>query len=60
MDVLLVPRAEVRQVLVDLETFIDLGTWGYLYQAIHQLEEILGEDTVSSDIYKEIGSLYKL
>jgi hypothetical protein len=44
MDVLLVPRAEVRQVLVDLETFIDLGTWGYLYQAIHQLEEILGED----------------
>ena len=43
MDVLLVPRAEVRQVLVDLETFIDLGLWRYLYQAMAELEEILGE-----------------
>ena len=48
MDVLLVPRAEVRQVLVDLETFLDLGLWGYLYQAMAELEEILGEDAVPS------------
>jgi hypothetical protein len=44
MDVLLVPRAELRQVLVDLETFLDLGTWGYLYQAIGQIEEMLGDN----------------
>ncbi|GAO97904.1 hypothetical protein Cva_00545 [Caedimonas varicaedens] len=48
MDVLMVPRAEVRQVLVDLETFLDLGLWGYLYQAMAELEEILGEDAISS------------
>jgi hypothetical protein len=44
MDVLLVPRADVRQILIDLETFIDLGLWRYLYQAMAELEEILGED----------------
>ncbi|GAO98965.1 hypothetical protein Cva_01635 [Caedimonas varicaedens] len=49
METLLVPRAEIRQVLVDLETFLDLGLWGYLYQAIAELEEILGEDANLSE-----------
>lgn len=44
METLLVPRAEVRQILVDLETFLDLGLWSYLFNAIGQLEEILGEE----------------
>ncbi len=43
MEALLVSRDEVRQVLVDLETFLDLGLWGYFFNAIGQLEEILGE-----------------
>lgn len=47
METLLVPRDEVRQVLIDLETFLDLGLWSYLYQAMGQLEEILGEKDAS-------------
>ena len=43
METLLIPRNDVRQILVDLEKFIDLGLWGYLFSAMGQLEEILGE-----------------
>jgi hypothetical protein len=44
METLLVPRAEVRQVLVDLETFLDLGLWNYLFSAMGTLNEILEKD----------------
>jgi len=43
METVLIPRDEVRQILVDLEKFLDLGLWGYLFNAIGQLEEIVGE-----------------
>jgi hypothetical protein len=43
METLLIPRNDVRQILVDLETFLDLGLWGFLFSAMGQLEEILGE-----------------
>jgi hypothetical protein len=43
METLLIPRDEVRQIMVDLETFLDLGLWGYFFNALAQLEEILGE-----------------
>lgn len=43
METLLIPRNEVRQILVDLETFLDLGMWGYFFNAMAQLEDILGE-----------------
>ena len=43
METLLIPRDEVRQILVDLEKFLDLGLWGYFFNALAQLEEILGE-----------------
>ncbi|GAO97584.1 hypothetical protein Cva_00220 [Caedimonas varicaedens] len=43
METILIPRDEVRQILVDLETFLDLGLWGYFFSAMAQLEDILGE-----------------
>jgi hypothetical protein len=43
METLLIPKDDIRQILVDLETFLDLGLWSYLFNAIGQLEEILGE-----------------
>jgi hypothetical protein len=43
METILIPRDEVRQILVDLETFLDLGLWSYFFNAIGQLEEILEE-----------------
>lgn len=43
METLLIPRNDVRQILVDLETFLDLGLWGFLFSAMGQLEEILWE-----------------
>jgi hypothetical protein len=43
METLLIPKDDIRQILVDLEKFLDLGLWGYLFSAIGQLEEILGE-----------------
>jgi len=43
METILIPRDEVRQILVDLETFLDLGLWGYFFSAMAQLEDILEE-----------------
>jgi hypothetical protein len=43
METLLLPRDGIRQVLVDLETFLDLGLWSAFFKALEQLEEILGE-----------------
>ena len=43
METILITRDEVRQILVDLEKFLDLGLWGYFFNAMAQLEEILGE-----------------
>jgi len=44
METILMTRDEVRQILVDLEKFLDLGLWCYLFNAIGQLEDIMGED----------------
>jgi hypothetical protein len=43
METILMTRDEVRQILVDLEKFLDLGLWGYFFKAVRQLENILGE-----------------
>ena len=44
METLLIPRDDVRQILVDMEKFLDLGLWGYFFSAMAQLEDILGEN----------------
>jgi len=44
METLLIPRNDVRQILVDLETFLDLGLWGFLFSAMGTLNEILEKD----------------
>jgi hypothetical protein len=43
METLLIPKAALRQIRLDLETFLDLGLWGAFFKAMEQLEEILGE-----------------
>jgi hypothetical protein len=44
METLMIPRKDIRQILIDLKTFFDLGLWVYFFNAIEQLEGIL-EDT---------------
>ena len=41
METLIIPRKDIRQILIDLKTFFDLGLWVYFFNAIEQLEEIL-------------------
>jgi hypothetical protein len=60
METLLIPRDEIRQILVDMEKFLDLGLWGYFFNALAQLEEILKKDasakTDASIPHKDIQS----
>jgi len=44
METLLIPRDEIRQILVDMEKFLDLGLWNYLFSAMGTLNEILEKD----------------
>ena len=41
--IILSKSIEIREILVDMEKFLDLGLWGYFFSALAQLEDILEE-----------------